>query len=536
LTHEPMYCAEGEFPMKPFAKWKNAKVMKSSHDRRSLKCQGEIIHAFDLHQLDAQKYRVYTNCQHNEMISFHNRYFAETQEPSFKDVDWVLMDTIIDELVESIRLEGGYEPGTVDITELINSRQPRLRKRYTKAYNQLLDDGCPSLHEISRVQPVLKKEKMKPGKAPRFVMSRDTRFTMLMLMFVQPIEQAFSKLEQVGIGKNFLQRGKAFADHVLGDVMAKTDFTMFDASKRVEFRKRVTFSVYEKLMGPELFKVFRPYLFETLATRGTTLMGHKFKMEGCEISGEASTILDNTMDNWLMTEYYLRFNQQESRKFNVMGDDGALRLRTKDALVDTYAFFGFKIKLEIVTDYHDIDYCSSKFIQITPGTFYQVQNLRTLLDKVAYLINPSYYGAVDDYYASIGHMYMVLYSGIPIYEDLGRWLRSSVKGKHFANLEYLQASYGHFDAFKNTGKTVFAVDKHTAMSEIQYAFDYSQAEIDALFVMFSTSLKFPPNYCGKRRAPDGARVERGTMVDPLILVSKMQLTRDRGIDNPNQQH
>jgi len=258
-----------------------------------LKCDGEIIKAFDLQQLDETQYIVYTNCQHNEEISFHNRYLAKSTEPSYDKVDWKLLDSVIDDLVAKVK-EAGYTQEKMPMAELLKSRSPRLRKRYKRAYWMLHRSGQSQLREISRVSPVLKKEKMKHGKAPRFVMSRDTRFTLNHLQYTIPIEQAFSKLPQCGIGKNFKQRGDAFRDHVWNDIMAKTDFSKFESSKRVEYREMVTAQFYEKLMGPLWEKEYRHVFKETLHTRGETLNGLKYHFDGCQISAmplQFSTIL-----------------------------------------------------------------------------------------------------------------------------------------------------------------------------------------------------------------------------------------------------
>jgi hypothetical protein len=404
-------CAEGLFPHVDPAEWKEVEFQRVGTTVHDLSCGGEIIKAFELEQLDEQQYVVYTSCAHNEEVSFNQRLAAETQEPSWNDIDWKLVEQIIDDLVERIR-SAGYQPGKMDINDLMESRPGRLRRQYKRAYEQLADKGNVPIRSISRVQPFVKQEKMKPGKSPRLVMSRDKQFTLLMLMYSLPIEQAFSRLPQVGIGKNYRQRGQTFADLVLGEKMAKTDFTKFEASKRPLFRQCCTFRVYQKLLG-SLYREFQVLQEETLKTRGHTLRGSKFTFRGCEISGDATTILDNTIDNWIMTRYFLLKNGMDGDCFNVVGDDGVMRVSHTNG-IDTYAQFGFTIKLDYVYDYHDLDYCSSKFIQVAPGTFYQVQHLRTLLDKVQYMINPSFNHHLDDYYASVGYMYMQIYKGIPV--------------------------------------------------------------------------------------------------------------------------
>lgn len=376
----PKICCESLFrPLGAFATWKKAELnTKSGTSKVDLaQCVGSYIQAFNVDHLEPKQSVIYTSCQHSEEVSFHKRYLAPTPEPDYKKIDWKLMNEVIDDLAERVKTLGGYEQNALSFQEFMVGKSPRLQRRYRKAYLDIIDNGPYSIEEMKGMKAHVKTELMDPSKPPRMIMGRDTRFTLALGMLAKPLEDAVAKLPQVMIGKNYAQRGEAFAQLVHAPQMAKTDFGKFESTKRPEYRAHVTFKFYRRVMGQQLWAKAFPWFYEQLVTKGHTLRGLKFKFSGCELSGEATTILDNTVDNLILTEYFMRKNGLEHWAFMVIGDDGVINLGSKKKeYVNTYAQLGFDIKFDVVVDYHDVDFCSGKFIQVKPGVFYFVQQDR----------------------------------------------------------------------------------------------------------------------------------------------------------------
>jgi len=505
-------CTHKQFVNKPFAEWKHAVVGKGDDTPKSLCCEGKFHKFFDLQFFEKKPVIVMTACQHNELNSFHQRYLKET--PAIGNLDYPLILDIIKKMAVDLR---PHFNGPITIQEFLRDKKGKLAGRYRNAYNQLYNNSY-DIKDISRMSAFIKSEKYNDeSKSPRFIMGRDPKFNLLYGLFTTPMEHAFTHLPQVAKGKNFLERGQMFAD-LLGGWFLENDFSKFEGSQRLDVLV-IEKWLFRELLTPDEYEKYRMCWHEKMLKRGYTQKGIKFKFQACRGSGDMDTGLGNTLLNYVSMKYFLIKNGVPSDKFMVDGDDGVASIPSSNKqYVNYFADFGFDAKLLIKKDYHDVEFCSSNFIQITPGKFYQVQNLTKLLSNIGTILNPEFVYSASDYYASLGYMYQTCYKGIPIYEDLGRFLRGFAGEKHYCKTEYANGAYGISEAFKHSRGTNFPVDAHLAYVEIMMVCNLSAVEVEHLYKQLSAKVEIPVDYTRELRTKTTKTIDASQMVDPFQLV------------------
>lgn len=511
-------CTHKQFKNKPFAQWKHATVGRGDDTPKSLSCEGVFHKFFDLKFFDKKPVIVMTACQHNEINSFHQRYLKES--PELGDLDYGLVNEIIKDMAEQLK---PHFNGPITIQEFLKDKKGKLATRYRNAYNKLYNNNY-DLKDISRMSAFIKSEKYNDeSKSPRFIMGRDPMFNLLYGLYTTPMEHAFTKLPQVAKGKNFLERGRMFAD-MQGGWFLENDFSKFEGSQRLEVLV-IEKMLFKELLTPDEYKEYQLCWREKMTKKGYTQKGIKFSFQGCRGSGDMDTGLGNTLLNYVAMKYFLIKNGVPSDKFIVDGDDSVASIPASyRQYVNYFLDFGFDAKLMIKRDYHDVEFCSSNFIQITPGKFYQVQNLSKLLSNIGTILNPEFVPAAGDYYASLGYMYQTCYKGIPIYEDLGRFLRGFAGDKHYCKTEYANGSYGISEAFKHSRNVTFDVDAHLAYVEIMMVCNISALEVEHLYKQLSAKVEIPVDYTRELKTKTTKPIDTSQMVNPFHLVGK-QTTR-----------
>jgi hypothetical protein len=510
----------------PIADWKKVYLSKPSTKLIDMRCSGNYIKAFDLPNLLRPNPLVYTNCCHNELVSFNQRLTRETKPLRLEQVNFRVLNDCIDRLVDSMLPH--FECGKYSIEKVIYDKKGKIANRYRKAYIDLYNEDR-GINDISRIKGFLKNEKYhckddytvaNKVKSPRMIMGRDPRFTLMYLQFMGPIEHALTQLPQVACAKNMFERGDLFAN-IYGEHYAKTDYSKFESSKTPQWIYNVEFEVYRRLYqrsnNHDLWAELLPLLITKLSTRGRTCRGLRFKFDGCQLSGDADTLVANTISNYILASYFCSINNLRDN-FIVTGDDGVIRLPRNIKPIMTFDMFGFDIDFEMVTTYHEVDFCSSKFIMYQPGKFVQLLDLWKVLGSLPYMINSEFDYCLDDYYASLGHMYAVVYQGIPVYEDLGHWMRSCVSGKHFTDIHRFGFSYGLKSGYAAGRHKQHDVDSNLVLSELHTAFNITHAEITALQAKFSSRLTFPAGFCGKLKKTSRCLPLNIPLVEPTQLV------------------
>ncbi len=439
--------------------------------------------------LDVKKPVVYKSCAGNEEAAMRYRYMKETPE---MNLDLQVFEECYLELEHLLEINGPIQP--LSMPEFLNTKTGALHKRYREAAEAVYRDGL-DLRRDSRVTPFIKNEKyFEEGKFPRLVYSRSPKFGALWARFILPIEHALMKLPEVAKGKNYMQRGKAFADRVYcpGKGYVENDMSQFEASQRAQL-----FDMVQKRMLTKFYHYLKhhwwPLYEEHLTKHGWTLRGLWYYLFGLMASGDFETGCFNTIFNWLSCRYFEKKNGFGERNFIVDGDDSVIQCPLGVEVINTFSDFGFQAKLIKKTGYQSVDFCSSKFIQIRPGTFYQVQDLRKLLSSIPYMINKNFDNSLADYYGSLGYMYSVLYAGIPIYSQLANFLKTA--SSNYVNSKMLStAHYGAYNAFSAERTDIGFVDPLLASIDISIAFEIPLVELEQLSKWLnSSSLQFEPD-------------------------------------------
>lgn len=461
-----------------------------------------------------------TNCQHNEVNSFHQRYLKET--PPLGALDYDLINEIVDKLAVDLK---PFFDGPITIGEFLRDKKGRLGKRYNDAYKDIFEN-CRSLRDISRMTAFIKLEKYNDEtKSPRFIMGRDARFNLLYGLFTTAMEHAFTKLKQVAKGKNFLERGKQFADLIFGGWYLENDFSKFEGSQRLEVLV-IEKMLFKKLLSATDYANYKALWQEKMFKRGYTKNGIKFQFQGCRGSGDMDTGLGNTLLNFVSLKYFMIKNGLDPERFIVDGDDSVAAIpKGREDFVNYFLDFGFDAKLLVKKTYHEVDFCSSKFIQVNPGTFYQVQNLDKLLTNIGTILDDRFVQSAAEYYASLGYMYQVVYKDIPIYYQLGCFLRNFIQGKHYAKPSMIESNYGIREAFKNSTTLTFEVDHKLAYLEVMLTSGKSAVELEYLCMQLSAKVVLPKNYTKEMSHRETKPTIPPQLVDPFKLVNIKERSR-----------
>lgn len=454
--------------LKPIADWKYGKCSTAKAVSRSdLTCKDrKFVQAFSLPFGDPNPI-VYKSCLGNEEAAMRNRFLKDTPSISY---DRPLVLKIVDELIELLR-PNMSKPLT--IAQFLETKKGKLGVRYRQACKEMLESGYTRGRD-SNVTPFIKNEKyFVEGKNPRLVYSRDPKFNVLFACYILPIEHALMKLPQVAKGCNFLERGEKFAKQVYGmGSYISNDFSAFESSQRLQLMIDIQYRIFDALFED---KKWRAILEEKLHKHGHTLHGLRIAFFALMASGDMETGCFNTIYDWVSCRYFEIKNRLGNGNFIVDGDDSIMGIPLGAKPVNTHVEFGFDAKIEPVDGYHGAEFCSSKFIQVDHGKFYQVQDLRKLLKSIPYMINGQFDNSLADYFSSLGYMYGKLYGDIPVYSSIARFLQTASNNKVSAKM-LEKTHYGAFNAFQTTtgpGR----VDKNLCLVEISLAFEMSFSEL-----------------------------------------------------------
>lgn len=417
------------------------------------------------------------------MAGFRNRYLKPTQR---LNMNKLIMNQAVTDFIEIIT---PHFDRKLAYHEFLEAKHGKLGQRYLKATKQLLEKGFDVVRD-SKVTPFVKKEKIfDDSKPPRLVYSRDPAFNILYSLYTVPLEHALVKLPQVAKGCNFLQRGEKFKN-LLGSWLCENDYSKFESTQRVQLYDWIQVRIFEHFFGndPHLAKLLEAKLHK----KGATLRGLIFEFFGMMGSGEMDTGLFNTIFNWIACRYFEIVNGLGKGEFLVDGDDGVIKVPIGFVPINSFTDFGFTAKLIVRPDYHDVEFCSSKFMQISPGIFYQVQDLHKLLASIPYMINEEFIPHLDTYYSSLGFMYNVIYRNIPIYSELAKFLQTcNINDRRVNTSMTSKATYGASESFSH-GELGFIVDTDLCLVELSMLFNLSLTEIDHIRTWFNhNKIEFP---------------------------------------------
>lgn len=247
--------------------------------------------------------------------------------------------------------------------QLIASRPNRMKRRYTNARTE-------EVSKVSgRVKMFVKYELMHDEtKAPRAIQHRSSAYTANLARYLIPIEHAFYELELednhyfrfAAKGRNALQRGhdlRRMFDHYHEPTIYLADHSKFDScvsKKHLQLEHRL----YTKCNNSRFLKYL---LKQQLSNVGFTGGGIKYKCEGRRMSGDANTAIGNTVINYLV----LRRMFGPDAIIYVDGDDSVVFMPHRVEPVTDGT--GFNTKIEVVRDFHEIEFCQSKPVECSDG-------------------------------------------------------------------------------------------------------------------------------------------------------------------------
>jgi len=446
------------------------------------------------------------------------------------------LDRIIVNLADKIKEQ--LDPN-FSIKSFIEQKKGPLRMRYLKAHKQNLTSGFEA-KKHGDIAAFIKNERYFEEKAPRMIMGRNPRFNLLYAQIIEPIEKAFFKLEQVANACDYKKCGEKFSK-LVGHWFFENDMSKFEASQRFE-TLRLEYLIYA-LVLPEQAELIKQLFAVKMYKFGKTQSGIDFKFNYCRGSGDMDTSLGNGILNYISTAYFQAINFCPlganchiehcvegcfTGKFVLKGDDSYGSMPVGAGYTNTYRYFGFDAKLILRKNWWEVEFCSGHFVPTTDGGFYYVQKLRKILTSIETCINKDINdnGWAAHYYTSLGLMYSILYAGLPIYEDIGKYLCGSTSlGINKTLVE--DHSYGTTEAFDNFTGTAKYTDN--VMLDISMVNDMSLAELESIASFFRTRRPVYPadqyKRCNRKNKPLSVELDS---------IESEYATYCRSVDNMNK--
>lgn len=442
------------------------------------------------------------------MESLKCRYLKTT--PEIGSLDMELVYKIVEHL--AMQMKTFYKP-EFSFNQFVKSKPGVTKKRYLKAYKQLLN-GSKRLDKIDSIAAFVKNERYyEEGKSPRMIMGRDPRFNILYARFTSRLEEAFFSLPQVANSCDYWSCGEKFSK-LVGEWMFENDMSKYESSQR-KFHLWLEYLVYSMVVSREEVNDLSVLFGVKTKKHGHTGCGVDFDFDYCRGSGDMDTSLGNGVINYIATMYFMIMNFCERKadckfnkcgclfdKFVLKGDDNYGKVPVGyDKLLNTFLNFGFDAKLKLNTDAKTTEFCSGNFIELSSGRYYYVQKLSKLIQSLEVVINPDVLknGWVAHYYKSLGLMYSKLYGDLPVYCDIAKFLLTA-STKLGINTNLINESYGASEAFKasedNSVKTVDLLE--TTVLDIAMVNDMSFSELNALSDWFKTAKLELPKHLSKR--------------------------------------
>lgn len=408
----------------------------------------------------------WSNCIHNQQYALQNRYLKITPEISQK-LDIKLINRIVDHLTNDlIKRNGGELLRTTSISDFLNTYTGALRTRYEKGVQRTFDKGIKSNIEI-----FIKDEFYWENKPPRTIFARDYGFNAIYGTITKPLEHLFMKHPEFAKGKNFEDRGKQFYDKWLRNkFMIENDFSKFESSQRSSLLRTIELRTYKNMFHidehPFIDNIFNLKLKKNISSRE----GIKTFVEGCRGSGDMDTSLGNGLLNYVACKYFLIKNNLgnlETENLIIDGDDSIIFTNRIDNFVETFSEFGFDCKIITRTDYHDLDFCSGKFIKINTNQFYYIQNIDKLLNTLQFY-RPKNNMNCEQYYYTLGIMFKNLYPNFPVFDQISNFLTS--KRSTFVKSMLKTKKY----EFANS-RAKLLINRNLIASEIRTSFNINTA-------------------------------------------------------------
>lgn len=377
---------------------------------------------------------IMNSCAHNEYVGFHNRYLKETANSCTYDRSTV--DEILDRL--SCELKEHWK-GTLTLKQFMDTKKGTKYTRYSDAVRKINDRGY-DVNKHSKSSAFVKNELYGEVKPPRMIINRDTRFNLDYGRYTLALEHCMMALPQFSKGKDFFERGKQFAEIIQDEQywILEGDASKFEGTQRPELLEHIELGIWKRILNEKEYKHIEKVFNAKLKKAGVTENGVAFSFHGCRGSGDMDTGLFNSILMYVACRYFeIKNNFPWIGKFMVDGDDNVIRMPKVDNYTNTFAHFGFDAKLILRKDYHDVDYCSGKFLRLDATNFMYVQNIVKIVNNMSVFRKIKFNHCKAQYYHSLGYMYKVIYGDIPLFKEFSDFLLRSTEG-HYVSTEILE--------------------------------------------------------------------------------------------------
>jgi len=272
-------------------------------------------------------------------------------------------------------------------------------------------------------------------KTPRLIQHRDPAYCYTLAQYLSPVsDQVFSKrwggktrlpwftkgLDTWGVGERIAAMRRK------GDVFILLDHSRYDSTLRAELRQMVEYRYYKQWFKNDQWLSYM--LDQQINNKGTTKSGIKYEVHGTMMSGEYNTSLGDSLLNYALIRTWVG----DSADIICNGDDSVVCLPRDvfDSLDPT--FFedaGFKTKMQVVYDIHDVDYCQMKPCLIS-GRWRMVRDPTRFLSRVAYTCKTLQGAAWEDLAWSIGAGELSCNGGVPVLQEVASCIvRDNPNGK-----------------------------------------------------------------------------------------------------------
>lgn len=314
--------------------------------------------------------------------------------------------------------------------------------RYLPEYNSLLTE--PLTTQDSDLKHFIKAEKWvvweDTTKAPRNILYRRERYTIELAKFLVPFERKAYLFFQ---GQHaWLHTSKGMSPHRRAQYLSRLWARIGSAAALC-----LDFSGFDGTVSEELLEVEHRYyelafrdrylswlLRQQRVMKGKGRWGTRFSRIGGRASGDYNTALGNTLINLSVQHYVVELFRERFPEFEaqvcVEGDDGVIIMssewlsRFEGHAVTVAAGLGLKMVATQAHCLEQLEYCSSRVLEIDPGVYTSVRTIPKAFSSDLWSVSPVIGRGIDLVARSQAVSAALSYAGIPVYQSFGQWMLS----------------------------------------------------------------------------------------------------------------
>lgn len=351
---------------------------------------------------------IHADCEANEIVSIHNRVA-------------MCVPPIISSVKAWLDAEPVYAIRPWTEAEVLARLNPKRRRRYAEAYRQYHQIGLLDKH--ANVQAFLKAEKVDDvTKDPRMIQHRHPIFTAKLAQYIGPIEKVINQEKPVWYAKNMNSFQVAKHLRELWDACVDPHAILCDA-KRFDAHEQIPHLLLEHSYYLKHFpsRFLRRLLAMQLHNRCWTKHGVRYNVEGGRMSGDRNTSIGNSLINRGLQVAVVPNHVGMA----IVGDDAVIIADGKPAVtVDSYLRYGFRVELDIVTDFEALRFCQMQPVAVPGGWRMSRDPRRAMLRDVVTIHGDQ---AKDRRLEAISMCLRATGRGLPVFQALADYLHRDVR-------------------------------------------------------------------------------------------------------------